>query len=117
MLVAVVFAAGVLALWLLPIILGRGALSIAYCLLPEENRLTRGVFRGGPNGQIRPGPIPENNAAPDSYEVDLSIQHGSAAATAGMRQCRTSCPSVVRGLIYEHRGSRLSSLVFAAHEP
>ena len=29
---AVVSAAGVLALWLLPIILGCGALSIAYCL-------------------------------------------------------------------------------------
>ena len=32
MLVAVVSTAGVLALWLLPIILGCGALSIAYCL-------------------------------------------------------------------------------------
>ena len=32
MLVAVVSAAGVLALWLLPTILGCGALSIAYCL-------------------------------------------------------------------------------------
>ena len=33
MLVAVVFAAGVLALWLLTIILGCGALSISYCFL------------------------------------------------------------------------------------
>ena len=32
MLVAVVSAAGVLVLWLLPTILGCGALSIAYCL-------------------------------------------------------------------------------------
>ena len=33
MLVAVVSTAGVLALWLLPIILGCGALDIGYCLL------------------------------------------------------------------------------------
>ena len=32
MLLAVVSTAGVLALWLLPTILGCGALSIAYCL-------------------------------------------------------------------------------------
>ena len=37
MLVAVVSTAGVLALWLLPIILGCGALSIAtYCGLADE---------------------------------------------------------------------------------
>ena len=35
MLVAVVSAAGVLVLWLLPTILGCGALSIAYCLSSE----------------------------------------------------------------------------------
>ena len=40
MLVAVVSTAGVLALWLLPIILGCGALSIAYCLqLQLERRI------------------------------------------------------------------------------
>ena len=38
MLVAVVSAAGVLALWLLPIILGRGALSIAYCLCTRRGK-------------------------------------------------------------------------------
>ena len=39
MLVAVVSTAGVLALWLLPIILGCGALSTAYCLCHNSVRL------------------------------------------------------------------------------
>ena len=46
MLVAVVSAAGVLALRLLPIALGCGALSIAYCLCVTERNLARGGARG-----------------------------------------------------------------------
>ena len=47
MLVAVVSTAGVLALWLLPTILGCGALSIAYCLLPPGALELRVVERPG----------------------------------------------------------------------
>ena len=61
MLVAVVSTAGVLALWLLPTILGCGALSIAYCLYlrpPAEGMLygyayARGFTQAGSCRQVK----------------------------------------------------------------